>query len=863
MYKTGDLVQLNAGGSYRYMGRKDRQVKINGQRVELGEVEHRAHQALRSKYQVAVEAVDIGGSSSRELRLVAFAAAGDECEDFPPVGRDSRQAASAFEARHKFRATMMASVSSYMVPSAILPLRQLPYLSSHKIDRNELCRIAVDFFANSTSPTNLNSLPSPVELTNLQQRLRELWANVLNKDAAAISLEDTFLDLGGDSILAIKLVNTCRSAGLAISIANVLRHQSLGDLCRILEGDVMGKSSEADMSTQKHIAREPLSSLGSLATSGFVEEIICPRVGVSPSEIQDIVEASPSQMGFIESSILKGRGSTNYFAFHLTGHIDEHRLREACYALVASHTILRTSFVPFKRRLFQVILRSMVPDFHATQCSDSQQQDIAAAWVKADQLEPVTLGQPMLRFFFLGGESESIMVMRLSHAQYDGMSMQILIDDLITLYQAQTTPTNHPTFTDFILAARESERGGAEAYWDSLLEGARMTDIVTHLSPAYESGHNITVSRTIKASRHVNRSFTFATTLKAAWAMVLAELSSSTDVVFGHLVSGRSMSIEGLAVDDVLGPCLNIIPVRVQLRDSNTTVGSILRQVHDQHLEALPFETFAMHKMLGAFAECPRPWRRFSSVVQYQNLDGRIEALEDFGFGDGVRCRVTAFEGQFDPTDMLVLATPTEGGEFTKVELRFAGHGQEGILPSDFVEHIMNTLLARIDLLSSPVSPDEQRLTAVDLSIPPLIPVPAQRSASLDRTAAAAAAGYSFETVPVQIRELVTQAWDHILGSSQEDDRGQVLSRTSRASAEIPFYDVWGSFLAAAQLAEFYGRHGGVSALSVEDIIEHPSMLAQSLLLARRLSLSVHPSPPSLLLFLFPIQPPWWITVRA
>ncbi|KAH8665645.1 hypothetical protein BGZ61DRAFT_401297, partial [Ilyonectria robusta] len=229
MYKTGDLVRLNADGSYRYTGRKDRQIKISGQRVELGEVEHRAHQALRRKYQVAVEAVDIGGSGSREVRLVAFAAAGDECEDFPLVasGRDSRQTASAFEARHKFRATMMASVPSYMVPSVILPLRQLPYLPSHKIDRNELRRIAFDFFADSSSPRNSSSLPDRVELTNLQQRLRELWASVLNKDAAAISLEDTFLDLGGDSILAIKLVNTCRSAGLAISIANVLRHQSL------------------------------------------------------------------------------------------------------------------------------------------------------------------------------------------------------------------------------------------------------------------------------------------------------------------------------------------------------------------------------------------------------------------------------------------------------------------------------------------------------------------------------------------------------------------------------------------------------------------------------------------------------------
>ena len=56
---------------------------------------------------------------------------------------------------------------------------------------------------------------------------------------------------------------------------------------------------------------------------------------------------------------------------------------------------------------------------------------------------------------------------------------------------------------------------------------------------------------------------TFATILKAAWALVLTEISSSTDVVFDHVISGRNMSVEGADVDKILGLCLNFIPVRV------------------------------------------------------------------------------------------------------------------------------------------------------------------------------------------------------------------------------------------------------------------------------------------------------------
>lgn len=866
MYKTGDLVQLNADGSYRYAGRKDRQVKIRGQRVELGEVEHHAYQVLSGKYQVAVEAVPIASIDSQDVRLVAFAIVGDEGDVWRGATKDEypSRVASSFDTKHRFRATIAASAPTYMVPSAIIPLRQFPYLPSHKIDRSELRRIASDYFAAKNAPSDSPSKPAS-EHTNLQNRMRDLWASVLGKDATAISLEDTFLDLGGDSILAIKLASACRSAGIAISVADILRHQSLETLCQIHEADIKRAPwSKTDMSVEAPSARKPLASLGPLATPNFVEEVIRPLVGVSPTEIEDILEASSSQTGFIESSILKGRGSTNYFAFHLQGNMDETRLRKACYALVAKHEILRTCFVPFRCRLLQVILRAMVPDFQVVQCPDTQQEDAAAAWVKTDQLEPVTLGQSMLRFLFLGGESRSILVIRLSHAQYDGMSIQILIDDLVTLYQSQAIPTNRPSFTDFIMAARESnERDGAEAYWNSLLEGAEITEIVTHVSPAYESGCNLTVSETITSPRQATRSFTFATILKAAWAMVLADLSSSTDIVFGHLVSGRNMSVDGLAIDDVLGPCLNIIPVRVKLSDSNTTVGSVLRQVHDQHLGSMPFETFGMDKMLSALAAHKAPWARFSSVVQYQNLDGRVEALEDFGFGDEARCRVTAFEGQFDPADLLVLATPKKGGELIQIELRFAGHGQEGILSVDFVEHMLNSLLARIEVLSSAVNPDGQRLTPVDLTIPPMIPVPVQGSASLDQTAAAAASGYSFKSMPIQVRDIVTKAWGHVLGSTFEDNHEPALSRTSRTSTETPFYEIWGNFLAAAQLADFYARHGGVVDLSVEELIEHPSMLAQSLLLARRLSLAVHPSPPSLLLFFFPIQPPWWITVKA
>ena len=101
------------------------------------------------------------------------------------------------------------------------------------------------------------------------------------------------------------------------------------------------------------------------------------------------------------------------------------------------------------------------------------------------------------------------------------------------------------------------------------------------------------------------------------------------------------------------------------------------------------------------------------------------------------------------------------------------------------------------------------------------------------------------------MKELVVRAWDHVLepaAAGSTDVKG-----TTR------FYDIWGSLAAAAQLADFYTRRAGVK-VTVEEVVEHPTMLAQSVLLADRIGVALVVSPPSLLMLLLPLQTPWWVT---
>jgi hypothetical protein len=161
--------------------------------------------------------------------------------------------------------------------------------------------------------------------------------------------------------------------------------------------------------------------------------------------------------------------------------------------------------------------------------------------------------------------------------------------------------------------------------------------------------------------------------------------------------------------------------------------------------------------------------------------------------------------------------------------------------------HLLDRLLSNIEMLSSTPRPGEQLLPNIAQSIPPPLQIPllahdltSSHVAAIDRTAAVTATGYRFEDMPAQVGDLVAQAWEYILEPVQDQRVPTCDEPTTRVTR---FYDAWDNLIATAQFADFYARRG-VQVL-VEEMVECPSMLAQSLLLAERIHVSLPPSPPS------------------
>ena len=201
MYRTGDVARWAADGVLVFCGRADDQVKVRGFRVELGEVEA-VLAAFAGVAQVAVAAVeDPGRPGSR--RLAGYVVAG-------PGGCD-------LAGLREFAA---ARLPEYMVPAALVELEALPLTANGKLDRRALPAPVFSGAAGGRGPRSAR-----------EELLCGLFAEVLGVDR--VGIDDSFFDLGGDSIISIQLVSRARKAGLALTPVDVFITPTVAELADI------------------------------------------------------------------------------------------------------------------------------------------------------------------------------------------------------------------------------------------------------------------------------------------------------------------------------------------------------------------------------------------------------------------------------------------------------------------------------------------------------------------------------------------------------------------------------------------------------------------------------------------------------
>ena len=223
LYKTGDLGKYDPDGSggIVFVGRKDTQVKLRGQRVELGEIESHLQAKLPSDTVVIAEVITPLESRGQPT-LVAFVTSrskkGGEDVDISLAQLSD----DLCEALSKADAELTKVLPRYMVPSAYIPTSYIPVLVSGKTDRKRLRQFGstVDLQQLDQGTKGTDSR----ELNELEERLRKVWSQILRLDPETIRPDNNFFTLGGDSLMAMRLVSVCRAEDLDLTVANVFGH---------------------------------------------------------------------------------------------------------------------------------------------------------------------------------------------------------------------------------------------------------------------------------------------------------------------------------------------------------------------------------------------------------------------------------------------------------------------------------------------------------------------------------------------------------------------------------------------------------------------------------------------------------------
>ncbi|RDI54165.1 non-ribosomal peptide synthetase [Nocardia mexicana] len=540
MYRTGDLVRWSnghsAGGSVlEYVGRSDFQVKLRGVRIELGEID-----GVLAEHPAVEIAVTVARSAPAGSALAAYVV---------PVAGTAVTEADLLE-------HLALRLPPYMVPATVTVLEALPLTVNGKIDRAAL-------------PEPVAGQPVRRAATAVEDALCSLFDEVL--DTEGTGPDSSFFALGGDSVQAIRLVARARQAGYVFSARDVFDHRTPAALAIVAE-----RPEDVD-----------------------VRAVGGPLAEVSPEQreawerryagIDDVWSLAPLQRGLWFHARLTEGGPDHYAVqavIDLSGDLDPDRLAAAAAALVRRHDVLRAAFVPSSDSAVQLIVSQVeVPWRHVRLPSDADTEAMAAAELR----EPFAVDRPpLIRFLCLErGPGRFRLVITNHHLILDGWSMPLLFGELIALYETGgddagfADPVPYRRYLEW-LSGHDAE--AARSAWARALEGmsgptlaaprasrgtaaAAFVDVEVPLP----EGFSDQVRRFAAA-----RELTANTLVQVAWAVLLADLTGSGDVVFGATVSGRPPELPG--AERLVGMLVNTIPVRVAL-DPAESAGSLLTRV--------------------------------------------------------------------------------------------------------------------------------------------------------------------------------------------------------------------------------------------------------------------------------------------
>ncbi|KAL3444617.1 hypothetical protein BJX65DRAFT_310803 [Aspergillus insuetus] len=550
VYRTGDLVRYNYDGTLAFLGRKDSQVKIRGQRVEIGEIEHHIQCFLGDQTpgtSAIADVIALKGSSV--CTLVVFLSIGEKANGPVEAARIVLQ-----QRIHGLNEGLRTQLPRYMVPSYYIPVAQIPMTATGKTNRQRLREMGGQLTLEQLAELQPSRGLKRMATTIMELKLQKLWASTLKIELSRISIDDNFFSLGGDSIAAMQVAALAREEGVSFSAADVFEQPGLGHLATFLEGKTAVP--------QCKLTNQPFS----LVTSDVLSSL-------DLDAVEDVLPVTGQQI------ISLTRRSLLCCSFNIRGKVNISRLRAAWNCVVQRHGILRTGFIEHHHKFYQVLFKSVNAPFIHIQLAESL--DTACESIRnVDIHEPPISGKPLVKLTIISQDNKShVMIVRLSHTQYDAHCLPILFKDLSLSYN-ENLPSMRPApaFPDYIYYCRNVMGRPAFDFWRNYLQGSSVTAFPPSNSALTDKPAEVRASFAGKQPSSLPN-VTFPTLVNAAVYCIIGELLATDYIVLGIATNTRDIPLAGIW--ETMGQCINITPLCARL-NPQMTVAELCHYLRDQ-----------------------------------------------------------------------------------------------------------------------------------------------------------------------------------------------------------------------------------------------------------------------------------------
>lgn len=505
----------------------------------------------------------------------------------------------------ELRSQLAAELPAYMIPSYFVRLEQMPLTPNGKLDRRALP-------APESSVQSGEAYLAPRTAVEAQMVL--IWQDILG--VTRVGVRDNFFEIGGHSLRATVLVSRIhKELGCSISLREVFQSPTVESLAQLVK---------------KHI----------------------------PTMYESIPQAAESEAYPVSSAqkrlyVLRQMdgGELSYNmpgVFTVDGPLDRTRLESAFQALIQRHESLRTGFYMQDGELVQRVHRNVPFVLNYTEASVEETDTLIHSFIRAFDLSQA----PLLRVSLVKLQEERhLLLFDMHHIISDGVSIQILIEELTHLYQGEQLPELHIQYKDYAVWQREQSENqwqDFEKYWLQAFEGELpVLDLPTDFQrPSVRSFEGSRIDFTLDESGNKaiqelasRTGTTLYMVLLAAYSVLLHKYTGQEDIVVGSPVAGRPQA----ELEGIIGMFVNTLALR-SYPAGDKTFQDYLLEIKETALKAFEHQDYPFEKLvekLGVGRDVSRN-PLFDTLLVLQNTEQEEQEMDGVHFTPYLMDTVTA-----------------------------------------------------------------------------------------------------------------------------------------------------------------------------------------------------------------------------